>query len=130
MLSNCCIRPLTKSRSDYTNSSSPVFSHVYTTAKNCRHGLGLNHFTWTHQEISFNSSHLVLCLSDRSSCLIFQFLFMPEEQNLTTSSRMLKFTLSTALIKYRLTPFDSPEKKFPWIAVSGTIPLSITPAFL
>src|ERR1022692_3965979 len=50
---------------------------------------------------SLKSSQRELCLFDRSSCLIFQFLVIPEEPNLTLSSRMLKLILSMVFIRKR-----------------------------
>src|SRR6185436_9203028 len=60
---------------------------------------------------------------------IFQFFLVPEAANFTTSSRMLKFTLSIAFIRLRLLLCAGGSNKLYCTESSGTIPLSITPAF-
>lgn len=78
---------------------------------------------------SLNSSHLLVNRGERNSCLIFQFLFIPEDANFTMSPRMLKFTLSTASMRLVLLGAGNDSKIFPCTEVSGTSPLSMTPAF-
>src|SRR5689334_21947556 len=75
------------------------------------------------------SSHRVLYRLDRSSCRIFQFLFIPEDPNLTLSSRMLKLILSMACMRLRCSFSAWDAKRLPCMESSGTRLLSITPAF-
>src|SRR5215217_7623738 len=82
------------------------------------------------QLTSYSSSHLVVYLGERNSCRIFQLRLVPEEANLSVSSRIEKLILSIMLMSRRWLFFSGGRNKLACTEESGTSPLSITPAFL